>query len=682
MIVTKGEKTEQEPSMNHLENEKSPYLLQHRENPVDWFPWGTEAFEKAKREEKPVFLSIGYSTCHWCHVMAHESFEDDEVARLLNRSFVPVKVDREERPDVDAVYMAVCQAVTGGGGWPMTILLTPDKKPFFAGTYLPKNSRYGMTGLIELLEQTTILWKNDRTRLIQTGQTITEAMNCKRETPPAEDFESLVNRGVQQFKESFDDRYGGFGSAPKFPAPHNLIFLLEYGQTEHNRSCLNMLEKTLDFMARGGMFDHIGGGFSRYSTDDRWLVPHFEKMLYDNAWLAHAYALAYAVTQKTFYKEITARIVDYISRELTGAEGGFYCGQDADSEGSEGRYYVFSRNELSNILGADADAFCHWYGITEAGNFEGRNIPNLLQNENFEHTPENIVNAREQIYVYRKKRMPLHLDDKILTSWNAMMISACAKAGFLLNEPAYTEMAQRSQRFIENHLYNENGRLMVRYREGESAFLGNLDDYAYYCLALIDLYETTFHVPYLRRAAELAERMIELFWDTEEGGFYFYGIDDEELIHRPKEVYDGAVPSGNSVSAHVLHWLFRLTGETKWMDAANRQLDFLASNAAVIPSGHSFSLLAFQHARIPSKELVCVSNEKEAPGELLAALRDQTGIQPAVIFKNPENASSLLSVAPFTENYPFPESGTQYYLCEGHRCSRPFSDISQLHGLS
>lgn len=668
--------------MNHLENEKSPYLLQHRENPVDWFPWGTETFEKAKREEKPVFLSIGYSTCHWCHVMAHESFEDEEVARLLNHSFVPVKVDREERPDVDAVYMAVCQAMTGGGGWPMTILLTPDKNPFFAGTYLPKHSRYGMTGLIELLEQTARLWENDRSRLIQTGQTITEAMNRKRETPPAGDLESLVNHGVQQFKQSFDDRYGGFGSAPKFPTPHNLIFLLEYGQTEHDRVCLGMVEKTLDFMARGGIFDHIGGGFSRYSTDDRWLVPHFEKMLYDNAWLAHTYALAYAATQKTFYKEITARILDYISKELTGPEGEFYCGQDADSEGAEGRYYVFSQDELSNILGTDTDAFCHWFGITEAGNFEGRNIPNLLENENFEHTPESIVNIRQQIYAYRRKRMPLHLDDKILTSWNAMMISVCAKAGFLLDEPSYIEMAQRAQQFIENHLYNESERLMVRYREGESAFLGNLDDYAYYCLALIDLYETTFDASYLKRATELAEHMMNLFWDSEEGGFYFYGSDDEELIHRPKEVYDGAVPSGNSVAAHVLHWLFRLTGETKWMDAAHRQLDFLASNAAAVPSGHSFSLLAFLHTRMPSKELVCVSNETKVPQELLDALRDQTGIRPAVIFKNRENASSLSAAAPFTENYPFPESGTHYYLCEGHCCSQPFSDISQLHRLA
>ncbi len=664
--------------MNHLKNEKSPYLLQHRENPVDWFPWGNEAFEKAKKEEKPVFLSIGYSTCHWCHVMAHESFEDQEIAKMLNDSFVPVKVDREERPDIDTVYMAVCQAMTGSGGWPMTVLMTPDQEPFFAGTYLPKHARYGSPGLLELLEHTARLWNSDRNRLIQTGQTIVAALNRQEETSRADDLETLIAWGVQDFKSRFDKQHGGFGSAPKFPSPHNLLFLLEYSLVHDERECLYMVEKTLEKMARGGLFDQIGGGFSRYSTDETWLVPHFEKMLYDNAWLVQAYALAYRVTKKEFYREIISRTLAFIQRELTSPDGGFYCGQDADSEGAEGKYYVFSKRELFDVLGDKTASFCRWFGITDAGNFEGKNIPNLLQNKEYEQTPEQIKQLREAVFVYRKNRMTLHLDDKILTSWNAMMISSCAKAGFSLDNHMYIEMAERAMQFIETHLFDENGRLMVRFRDGERAFPGNLEDYAFYCLALIDLYEATFHICYLKRASELADRMMELFWDPKHGGFFFYGNDDEALIHRPKETYDGAVPSGNSAAAHVLHWLFRLTGETKWMEADRRLTGFLSSRAGEAPSGYSYSLLAFLRAQSPTAELVCVSGDTEIPRELLDILRGCTKTPPAVLFKHPENAVSLSEAAPFTKNYPLPESGTRYYLCEGQNCSQPFSDVSLL----
>lgn len=664
--------------MNHLKNEKSPYLLQHRENPVDWFPWGNEAFEKAKKEEKPVFLSIGYSTCHWCHVMAHESFEDQEIAQILNESFVPVKVDREERPDIDAVYMAVCQAMTGSGGWPMTILMTPDQEPFFAGTYLPKHARYGSPGLKELLEHTVLLWNRDRDRLMQTGQMIVAALNRQEQTSQADDLKTLINRGVQKFKFRFDKQNGGFGTAPKFPAPHNLIFLLEYSQAFDDIECLRMVEKTLDEMARGGLFDQIGGGFSRYSTDEKWLVPHFEKMLYDNAWLVQAYALAFRITKKEYYRDIISRTLAFIQRELTCRDGGFYCGQDADSEGAEGKYYVFTKRELSDVLGDGTERFCRWFGITDGGNFVGKNIPNLLQNKDYAQTPKQIEQLREAVFVYRKNRMALHLDDKILTSWNAMMISSCAKAGFLLDNHTYIEMAERAMQFIETHLFDENGRLMVRYRDGERAFPGNLEDYAFYCLALIDLYQTTFRVRDLKRASELAECMMELFWDAEHGGFYFYGKDDETLIHRPKETYDGAVPSGNSAAAHVLHWLFRLTGETKWMEAARRQADFLSSRAGEAPSGYSYSLLAFLQVQSPAAELVCVSAKTEIPGELSDILRSCTKTPPAVLFKHPENAVSLSEAAPFTENYALLESGTMYYFCEGQNCSQPFSDAALL----
>ena len=667
--------------MNHLKDEKSPYLIQHRENPVDWYPWGEEAFGKALREQKPVFLSIGYSTCHWCHVMAHESFEDTEVAELLNRSFVPVKVDREERPDVDTVYMTVCQALTGGGGWPMTVLMTPDKKPFFAGTYFPKRSRYGMPGLMDLLEKTEEIWASDRNRLIQTGEDLVEIMNQRNETGGRQEPETLMEQGVEIFRERFDKRFGGFGHAPKFPAPHNLMFLLEYGSARGHRDCMAMTEKTLEYMARGGMFDQIGGGFSRYSTDDRWLVPHFEKMLYDNALLAQLYTQAYAITKKPFYREVVCRVLDYAERELLSPEGGFYCGQDADSRGEEGSYYLFKKGEIEEILGPDAEAFCHWFGITEDGNFEGRNIPNLLDNPEYERTRERNGELCGKVYEYRRQRMELHRDDKILTSWNAMMISACATAGFLFGNARFIEMARRAEQFIEDHLYNGDHRLMVRYRDGECAFLGNLEDYAYLGLALIHLYETTFEAAYLLKATKLADEMVRLFWNMDEGGFYFYGSDDEELIYRPRQAYDAAVPSGNSVAAHVLLWLSRLTGEERWLRLLDQQMDFLAAEIGPDPSGYSYSLLVFHQIMNQGAKLVCVSAKEAAPDDFLEVARKNAGNNLAAVYKHPGNAELLSEAAPHTEEYPVPESGTQYYLCREHTCTQPFSDVTQLQHL-
>lgn len=676
--------------MNRLACEKSPYLLQHKDNPVDWFAWGNEAFERALRENKPVFLSIGYSTCHWCHVMAHESFEDFEVAEVLNRGFVSVKVDREERPDIDAVYMTVCQALTGSGGWPVTILMTPDKKPFYAGTYLPKKSRYGVTGLLDILEKTEELWGNDRESLMQTGQKIVDMLEREQETEGGESEkpETALERGIQEFKGHFDHRYGGFGTAPKFPAPHNIMLLLEYGVSEEDDVCLKMGEKTLDFMARGGMFDQIGGGFSRYSTDDEWIVPHFEKMLYDNALLAQVYAQAYVITKKPIYEEVVKRILDYVRRELMSPEGGFYCGQDADSGGSEGSYYVFTKSEIEAVLGKDAETFCKWYGVTDEGNFEGKSIPNLLGHGTIGKTPRWMKELRKKIYAYRRQRMPLHRDDKILTAWNAMMISACAEAGFLFENAAYINMARRAESFLADHLFHASGRLLVRYRDGESAFFGNLDDYAYYCLSLIHLYETMFETRYLKKAAQLAEQMVNLFWDEKRGGFYFYGNDDERLIHRPKETYDGAAPSGNAVALHVLLWLSRLTGKAKWLKFLNDQAGFISFDAGRIPSGHSYSLLAFHRMLHPGAEIVCVASDEVMPDgvpaphpalrELFSVLRRWKGTRPAVLLKCRKNAKDLSDVAPFTENYPIPESGIQYYLCRDQMCTPPFSDVSEI----
>lgn len=665
---------------NQLFNEKSPYLLQHAENPVNWHPWADQAFHKAKEENKPIFLSIGYSTCHWCHVMAHESFEDEEIAQILNESFVSIKVDREERPEVDAVYMSVCQDLTGQGGWPLTIIMTPDKKPFFAGTYFPKKSRYGMTGLLDILHKTAKLWKSDQSMLLKRSESILTALkSADQEGHTTEPSWNLVKQGFEELLAMFDSRFGGFGSAPKFPVPHNLLFLLQFYEKTGNKKALSMAEATLFSMARGGIHDHIGGGFSRYSTDARWLVPHFEKMLYDNALLALAYLEGFRITGHNEYRHIAERILTYVDRELTAREGGFYCGQDADSEGVEGKYYVFSKEELGNLLEQEELAlFCQQFNITERGNFEGKNIPNLNHDSRSDETDSLLNHAIQKVYKYRLKRTILSTDDKILTSWNSMMIMAYGKAGFFLDNDHYKEKAIRAQEFMKRNLIDQHGRLLVRYRNGESAFPGNLDDYAYYSLALLTLYEVTLEIKYLEQAIDKAKQMVDLFWDQKQGGFYFYGNDVQELIQRPKETYDGAIPSGNSAAAHVLLMLGNLTANEVWLELSHRQLSFLAADADNGPSSHCFSLLAFIKALGEEKELICVSAENEVPGELLSFQKDQRASSVSILFKCPANQQSLSQIAPFTREYKIPAKGVCYYLCENHTCSLPFTSLSEV----
>ena len=490
---------------NRLKDEKSPYLFQHKDNPVDWYPWCDEAFQKARTEDKPIFLSIGYSTCHWCHVMAHESFEDKAIAKLLNQGFICIKVDREERPDIDAVYMSVCQAVTGQGGWPLTIIMTPEQKPFFAGTYFPKERYYGRPGLMDILNEVLKLWKTRRQDLLRdSGQRCLTAMINKNSAPQGSGSgggfpdKEIFKKAYRIFAKQFDPVWGGFGGAPKFPSPHNLLFLMRYAKEEQERDALHMAETTLNAMAKGGIHDHIGGGFSRYSTDGQWLIPHFEKMLYDNALLILAYLEAYQVTEKETYRDIVQHTADYILRELTDEEGGFYCGQDADSEGVEGKYYVFTPDEVMSVLGeADGKEFCRLYGITEEGNFEGRSIPNRIHHDQTEENDK--VNDKEKLYQYRLNRTTLHKDDKILLSWNAWTILALARAGAVLKEERYLEAARKAREFIEAHMTGEDGRLYLRFRDGEAANQGQLEDYAVYTLALLELYRTDFQVEYRQR---------------------------------------------------------------------------------------------------------------------------------------------------------------------------------------
>lgn len=664
---------------NRLIDEKSPYLLQHAYNPVNWYPWGKEAFEKAKREDKPIFLSIGYSTCHWCHVMERESFEDDEVAEELNRNFIAVKVDKEERPDVDAVYMTVCQALTGSGGWPLTILMTPDQSPFYAGTYFPKYSRYSMPGLMDLLASAAQQWKENRNELLNSGKRIAQALGGQEVKKADRPIKNTVFSAAEWFAQTFDRRYGGFGASPKFPSPHNLLFLLRYSILEHDSHALEMVEKTLRQMYRGGILDHVGFGFSRYSTDGKWLVPHFEKMLYDNALLTIAYLQAFQITRDGFYKAVAEKTMKYILREMTDENGGFYCAQDADSDGQEGKYYVFTPEEITSILGeTDSKAFIEHFGMTQGGNFEGKNILNLIDSPNDDLLDERIERMLPKVYEYRLTRTKLHKDDKILTSWNALMIAAFADAYRILGDPQYLYAAEKAMHFVQNSLTNETGGLRVRYRDGEAAGTGGLDDYAFTVWALLNLYDATYNADYLEQAAELNQQMLDRFYDRENGGFYLSAGDAEQLIYRPKETYDGAVPSGNSVAAFCLFRLAALTGNPDLQETADQQLRFMAGAAQEFPAGHSFALIAAMAALYPAREIVCVVKDDDGRERVKSLMRKKMMPNTTVLVKSAANAGQLESIAEFTKEYHLKDGRSAYYVCENHACSPPVCELEEL----
>ena len=572
---------------NRLANETSPYLLQHKNNPVDWYPWCDEAFAQAKAEDKPIFLSIGYSACHWCHVLAHESFEDEEIADLLNQYFISIKVDKEERPDIDSVYMAVCQAFTGSGGWPTSVFMTADQKPFFAGTYFPKTARGGMIGFRELLLAIHEKWVSDRAMLLRDAEKIIRHLN-RPETMSTTANPDLTHLAVTQYERIYDERYGGIGRAPKFPTPHNLLFLLAYYERNKTPVCLHMAEHTLMQMYRGGMFDHIGFGFCRYSTDRQFLVPHFEKMLYDNALLMLAYCKAYTVTKKQIYLDIAEKTAVYVLREMTSPEGGFYSSQDADSDGKEGKYYLFTPSEIIKLLGKDdAERFNRHFDITEAGNFEGRNIPNLLKSDPHDKALEPFLHV---LYDYRKKRHTLHRDEKILTSWNSLMIAAMCELYLVSGKERYRSAAQNADSFIRKNLCDSDT-LFVSFHMGKRGVRGFLDDYSAYIFAELSLYRATLEGEHLEHAKMLYDKVVSDFGDSS-GGFYLYGKGHEELILRPKETYDGAIPSGNSLMAYDLVRLSILTDKDNYKTAAEQQLDFLAQSAAQYPTNHAMFLTA------------------------------------------------------------------------------------------
>ena len=684
---------------NRLAGEKSPYLLQHAQNPVDWHPWGDEAFERARGEGKPIFLSIGYSTCHWCHVMERESFESEEIAEILNEHFVSIKVDREERPDVDHVYMTVCQALTGSGGWPLTLFLTPEKEPFYAGTYFAPESRFGRPGLRDLLMQIASAWEGERDRVIEGAGRITEAVREQFGGAPGEALgQDVLLRGFEELLGRFDEEFGGFGSAPKFPTPHQLSFLLHWWKRSGDGRALDMVERTLQAMRRGGIYDQVGFGFHRYSTDREWKVPHFEKMLYDQALLLLAYLECAQATGDRFYAAVAREIATYVMRDLSGPEGAFLCAEDADSEGEEGKFYVWSATELEALLGEDdAVLLAEVYGVEERGNWidpghgglTGTNILHVA-GEPAESAlrlgldPAALARrldvARVKLLEAREHRVRPHRDDKVLTSWNGLMIAAMARAAQVLGEPLYAAAAAAAAGFVRDRLTRSDGRLLARWRDGEAAHLAYLDDYAFLAWGYLELYEATFESEFLAAAKRLVDAMNERFADEREGGYFFTGDDGEALLARAKEIYDGASPSGNSVAALVLLKLSRLTGEMAHEARAERLIRAFAGSVERHPSAHAQLLMAVDFALGPSREVVIAAERGDARLlELLAVVRRSFTPNKVVLLRPADgDGGELRALAPHIATQTARGGAPTAYVCEQFVCQEPVTDPKAL----
>ena len=684
---------------NRLKLEKSPYLLQHADNPVDWYPWGPEAFEKARKENKPIFLSIGYSTCHWCHVMAHESFENPEVARLMNEMFICIKVDREERQDIDNIYMRVCQMMTGSGGWPLTILMTPDKKPFFAGTYIPRESQHGRLGMLDLIPRIKEVWDTQHDEIVKSADQITEKLNMIAQSSSGPELDkSTLKTAYEQLNERYSEQYGGFGNAPKFPSPQNLLFLLRYWQSTNDEKALRMVVKTLQSMQNGGIYDHIGFGFHRYSTDSHWLVPHFEKMLYDQAMLAMAYIEAYQATGIKEFEATAKEIFTYVMRDMTDKKGGFYSAEDADSEGVEGKFYVWTEDEIRQVLkGDEADLIINVYSIDKTGNFRdeasgentGANILHLEKSltevafknkESVDGLKERVEAARQKLFAVRNKRIHPHKDDKILTDWNGLMIAALAKGAQAFNEPKYAEAAKRAADFILTGMRREDGRILHRYRDGHTAILANADDYAFIIWGLLELYETVFDVHYLQTALDLNSEMIKYFWDEKDGGFYFTADDAEELIVRQKEIYDGAIPSGNSVAVLNLFRLARITANTDYEDKANKIMLAFSKDVESAPSGYTQMMVALGFGIGPSYEIVIVGNpESEDTKDMLNSLRKHFIPYKVVLLKrDDQETADITSIAEYTEYHSSFDGKATAYVCLDFACKMPVTNTEEM----
>jgi uncharacterized protein YyaL (SSP411 family) len=685
--------------VNRLISEVSPYLRQHAHNLVDWYPWGTEAFEKAQKEDKPIFLSIGYSTCHWCHVMAHESFEDPEVARLMNEAFVSVKVDREERPDIDNVYMGVCQVMTGGGGWPLSIVMTPDKRPFFAATYIPREGRFGLAGMTELIPRIKELWESRRGELLGLSNNITAVLQQSSQGTPGEELhERELELAYEQLAKRFDGQHAGFSGAPKFPAPHNLLFLLRYWKRGGNREALDMVEKTLQAMRRGGIYDHVGFGFHRYSTDSQWLVPHFEKMLYDQAMTAMAYTEAYQATGKEDYGKTAREIFTYVLRDMTAPEGGFYSAEDADSEGEEGKFYVWTQEEVRDTLGNDELSFvARVFNIEKEGNFMdqatgkkgGANI--LHVRESLEELASELSLSqsdlqshlevvRRKLFAYREKRVRPMKDDKVLADWNGLMIAALAKGAQAFDEPQYAEAARHAANFVLGNLRRPDGRLWHRYRDRQAGVQANLDDYVFLVWGLVELYEAIFDAKYLKVAVELTRDMVSHFWDQDGGGLYLTPEDGESLLVRKKEIYDGAIPSGNSVAMLNLLRLGRMTATPDWEVKAALIGRAFSRSIRQSPSAHAQLMVALDFALGPCYEVVLAGNARAEDTRAMAKALRTRFLPNKVVLLNPGERDSpeAAQLAAFTRNQPSLGGKATAYVCLNYACKLPTTDVNKM----
>ena len=651
---------------NRLADETSPYLLQHRDNPVDWHPWGDEALARAREEDKPLLISIGYSACHWCHVMERESFEEPEVARLMNESFVCIKVDREERPDVDAIYMEACQAMTGSGGWPLNVFATPEQVPFYAGTYFPPEQRHGMPSWRMVLEAVAKAWREQRDQIRAGGARIAQRLagGALLEPSDADLDSSMLDAALERLADAYDPRHGGFGGAPKFPPASAIEFLLRRGET-------HMTSRTLRAMASGGMYDQIGGGFARYSVDERWLVPHFEKMLYDNALLARAYLHAEQVTGDPLFEQVCRETLDWALREMRAPEGGFFSALDADSEGEEGRFYVWTVDELREVLGDDADTAIRWFGAGERGNFEGRNI--LTRGE--DEPPPDLPHIRRRLYEARAQRVWPGLDDKRLLSWNALMVSALADAGAVLHEPAYLDAASACADFVLTSMRDPRGRLLRTFKDGEARLNAYLEDHAYLVEALLSLYEATFESRWFAAARATADTMIERFADPARGGFFETSNDHEQLVARRKDLEDNPIPAGNSSAAYGLLRLAALTGDHEYERRAEGVFRLLGRIAPQHPQAfpHLLQGLDFHLARI--KEVALVGEDLE-PLERAVRARFRPHL---VLAGAPSADDAELSEAPPLLHGRTPVDGRPAaYVCERFACRRPVTHPEEL----
>ncbi len=672
---------------NRLATETSPYLLQHAHNPVDWYPWGEEALERARAEDRPIFLSIGYSACHWCHVMERESFEDEQTAALMNANFVNVKVDREERPDLDSIYMEAVQAMTGSGGWPMSVFLTPAGKPFYGGTYFPPQPRYGIPSFPQLLLAVADAYTNRRGDLEEQAQRLTDAIGRTGSLSASggEPGEEILTEAAAKLLQYFDEQYGGFGDQPKFPQPMTLEFAMSQHRRGGEAEALHVAEHTLRQMAAGGIYDHLGGGFHRYSVDRVWLVPHFEKMLYDNAQLLRAYLHAWQINGRREHRQVVEETVDYVLREMTAPEGGFYSAQDADSEGEEGKFFVWTAAEIEAVLGKEeADLLGRAYGVTPAGNFEGNTILNLKQTAGEiarqtgaaeEAVAERLAAARQKLFLAREKRVKPERDDKVLTEWNGLMIHALAEVGVVLGRADALEAAIKAADFVLAEMSQENGFLFRSFKDGRARFNAYLEDYAAFARGLVALYEATFSLRWLAEAARLTKIMLAQFGDEARGGFYQTGVAHEELVVRRKDFIDNAIPSGNSMAAELLLRLAKLTGNDAYRSEAARVFRIMAAAMAQQPTGFGRMLTALDDLLSPSQEVAVVGPLTDARTQrLLAEVRRHYLPHTVLALKEPEDENPL----PLMEGRTLVDGQPAAYVCENYACRLPVTSVEAL----